>query len=69
MSVEYLLVVFRESRQVRADGNPVGVTNHTLLIPPSEYDITLDGDGYSPASQTVTITGTSIMRPKVVTFT
>lgn len=69
MSVEYLLVVFRESRPVLADGDQVGVTNHTLLIPANEYEITLGGDGYAPTKQDVVVAGTSIMRPKVVSFT
>lgn len=69
MSVEYLLVNFRENRNVLADGDPVGVTNHTILIPANEYTITLGGDGYAPASQDVVVAGTSIMRPKVVVFT
>jgi hypothetical protein len=69
MSVEYLLVVFRESRAVLADGDQVGVTNHTLLLPANEYVITLAGGGYAPDSQDVVVAGTSIMRPKVVSFT
>jgi hypothetical protein len=69
MSVEYLIVTFKESRTVLADGDPVGVTNHTLMIPANQYDITLQGDGYAPPSQSVVIAGTSIMRPKVVAFT
>lgn len=69
MSVEYLLVVFSEKRTVLADGEPVGVTNHVLLMPANEYVITLEGEGYAPASQDVVVAGTSIMRPKVVTFT
>jgi hypothetical protein len=68
MSVEYLLVTYTDDRDVLADGDRVGVTNHTILIPPDEYIITLSGDGYAPANQTVVIAGTSIMRPKVVAF-
>jgi len=69
MSVEYLLVNFREQRNVLADGDVVGVTNHTILIPANEYTITLDGDGYAPKNHDVVVSGTSIMRPKVVIFT
>jgi hypothetical protein len=69
MSMEFLLVTFKESRTVLADGDPVGVTNHVLLIPANEYDITLSGDNYAPPSQTATVMGTSIMRPAVVVFT
>src|SRR5271166_1898376 len=69
MSVEYLLVSFPEDRDVLADGDRVGVTNHTILITANEYTITLGGDGYAPTSQDVVVAGTSIMRPKVITFT
>lgn len=68
MSLEYLLVVYKEDRDVLADGDRVGVTNHTLLLPADEYVITLSGDGYAPPSQSVLVAGTSIMRPKVVSF-
>ena len=69
MSVEYLLVVFKEDRTVLADGDSVGVTNHVLMLPANEYDISLEGDGYAPKSQDVILAGTSIMRPRVVSFT
>jgi hypothetical protein len=69
MSVEYLLVTYKDDRDVLADGDRVGVTNHTILLPADEYIITLSGDGYAPPSQTIVVAGTSIMRPKVVPFT
>jgi hypothetical protein len=69
MSVEYLLVTYTDDRDVLADGDRVGVTNHTILIQANEYIITLSGDGYVPQTQTVVVAGTSIMRPKVVAFT
>ena len=68
MSVEYLLVTFPEDRDVLADGDRVGVTNHTILISANEYVISLSGAEYAPTSQDVVVAGTSIMRPMVVTF-
>src|SRR5271154_1508577 len=68
MSVEYLLVTFPDDRDVLADGDRVGVTNHTILITANEYTITLSGDDYVPTSQDVVVAGTSIMRPLVVVF-
>ncbi|HVM81093.1 MAG TPA: PEGA domain-containing protein [Stellaceae bacterium] len=68
MSIEYLLVVFPEDRTVLADGDSVGVTNHVLMLPANEYEITLSGQGYTPDSQDVILAGTSVMRPRVVTF-
>ena len=69
MSIEYLLVSCPDECAVRADGNAVGFTNHTLILPADEYIITIDGPGYSPASVDVVLSGTSLVRPYVVTFT
>jgi PEGA domain len=69
MSIEYLLVTFSEERAVLADGAGVGFTNHTLMLPADEYSITLSGDGYQPQSQDVALSGTAVMKPKVVAFT
>ena len=74
MSVEFLLVSYskdgsKEDRTVLADGNSVGVTNHILMLPAGAYEISLEGDGYVPKTQNVTLNGTSLMRPKVLTFT
>jgi len=68
MSIEFLLVTFSEKRVVRADGDPVGITNHILMMPADEYEITLEGEGYAPPSRDVVLAGTSIMRPKVIAF-
>jgi len=69
MPVEYLLVVYKQDRDVLANGDRVGVTNHTILLTTDEYIITLSGDGYAPPREDVVLAGTSIMRPKVVVFT
>ena len=68
MSIEYLLVNYVDERDVLADGNPVGLTNHTIMLPTDEYDITLGGSGYAPASLDVVLAGTSVMQPKIVKF-
>ena len=69
MSMEYLLVNCPEQRAVLADGEQVGFTNHTLMLPEDEYSITLDGDGYHPSSQDIVLCGTSLEAPLVVSFT
>ncbi|HTY77554.1 MAG TPA: PEGA domain-containing protein [Candidatus Bathyarchaeia archaeon] len=69
MAIEYLLVTYPEQRAVLADGNGVGFTNHTLMLPTDEYLITLDGTGYQPASQDVALSGTSLVKPMVISFT
>ena len=69
MAIEYLLVTYPESRAVLADGNGVGFTNHTLMLPTDEYLITLDGSGYQPPSQDIALSGTSLVKPMVISFT
>ncbi len=69
MSIEYLLVTYPGECAVRADGNGVGFTNHVLMLPADEYTITIDAPAPTvPTSQDVVLAGTSIMRPKVVSF-
>jgi hypothetical protein len=68
VAVQYLLVKYSDQRTVLADGDKVGITNHTMILPADEYTITLEGSGYSPASQDVVLTATSIMRPMVLVF-
>ena len=69
MAIEYLLVTYPEQRAVLADGDGVGFTNHTLMLPTDEYLITLDGAGYQPPSHDIALSGTSLVRPMVVSFT
>jgi hypothetical protein len=68
MSIQYLLVTYPEQRAVLADGDAVGFTNHTLMLPADEYVITLEGQGYQPSSSDVVLAGTSIVKPLVVAF-
>jgi hypothetical protein len=69
MAIEYLLVTYPEPRAVLADGNGVGFTNHTFMLPTDEYLITLDGAGYQPPSQDIALSGTSLVKPMVIAFT
>jgi len=68
VGVEYLLVVFPEKRAVLADDDEVGFTNHTLMLPANEYTITLTGGGSKPASIDVVLNGTSVVKPRVISF-
>ena len=68
MNLEYLLVTFAGHRTVLADGTPIGVTNHILLLPPGGYDVTLDGAPTTPPDSQIDLLGTSIVRPKTVSF-
>src|SRR6267378_2936498 len=69
MAIEYLLVTYPEQRAVLADGNGVGFTNHTLMLPTDEYLISLEGGGYQPATQDIALSGTSLVKPMVISFT
>jgi hypothetical protein len=68
MAIQFLLVTFPEQRAVLADGEGVGFTNHMLMLPSDEYELTLDGNACVPASQDVVLTGTSMVKPKIVAF-
>jgi hypothetical protein len=69
MGVEFLRVEFPGDRNVLADGNRVGPTNHTLALRgPQEYIISLDGPPTNPPSRDVVLAGTSKDNPKVVRF-
>jgi hypothetical protein len=68
MAIEFLLVTFPDQRAVLADGAGVGFTNHILMLPGDEYEIMLEGNSCAPASQVITLAGTSIIKPMVVAF-
>ncbi len=72
MAIGYLLVTFPEQRAVLAGGNSVGFTDHTFmlpLLPTDKYMITLEGTGYQPPSMDIVLSGTSVTKPLVITFT
>ena len=68
MAIQFLLVTFPEARAVLADGNGVGFTNHILMLPGDEYEISLEGGGCDPATQMIALGGTSLIKPMVVAF-
>jgi hypothetical protein len=68
--MEYIYVEFRETRRVLVDGTECGDTNKTLRVQRGTYTITLSGDpDYLPASQDVTVAGTSNDDPMHIQFT
>ena len=68
MTIQYLLVTFPEQCNVLADGAAVGVTNHVLMLPGDEYEITLSSGNCSPTNQDIALVGTSLVKPMVVAF-
>ena len=62
MSVEYLVVVYKQDRDVLADGDRVGVANHTILLGPDKlfaglrvYNIPVDFDRFLPEQRQLQI--------------
>jgi hypothetical protein len=39
------------------------------MLPTDEYLITLEGGGYQPPSQDIALSGTSLVKPLVISFT
>jgi hypothetical protein len=39
------------------------------MLPTDEYLITLDGGGYQPPNQDIALSGTSLVKPMVISFT
>jgi hypothetical protein len=68
---QFLIAKFDQTpdRTVFANGTPVGVTNHMMLLSAGVFDITLDGSGYTPTTQSITLANTTAHRPAIVVFT
>lgn len=68
---QFLIAKFDQTpdRTVLANGHPIGVTNHMLLLSAGVYDISLSGSDYTPAKQTITLANTTAHRPAIVVFT
>lgn len=67
--MEYLMVLFVESRGVRIDGLVQGWTNVVLQLEAGDHDVTLEPPSdYSPVSQHVVLQNTAALDPCKVTF-
>ncbi len=67
--MEFLLVRFEESREVRVDGNPYGRTNIVLQVEAGEHRITLAPPrNFSPIEQVVLLANTAAVDPCRLTF-
>jgi hypothetical protein len=69
--MEFIRVHFdlHDIRDVLANGNVVGETESELTLPPNFYVITLSGSGYSPASWSGAVSGTTPNHPLSIRFT
>ncbi len=67
--MEYLLVRFSESREVRIDGVPNGKTNIVLDLEAGTHTVTLGPPrNFTPIEQTVLLENTAPLAPCRVTF-
>src|SRR5437660_11831531 len=67
--MEYVFVDFPTKRRVDMDGQPFGVSNHTLACVAGHHTFDLGSPGnYSPVSQNVNVTGTTVTTPLHVLF-
>jgi hypothetical protein len=55
-------------RDVFIDGAPIGVTGDTLKMRRGQYNVSLDGNDYRPASRDIDLANTTPVQPKVVSF-
>jgi len=67
--MEYLLVNFRDERDVVLDGEVGGLTNHLIALSPGTVTISLgEPFDFLPTELTVVVKGTSVLAPFEVTF-
>ena len=67
--MEYLIVKFRETREVRVDGVPHGRTNIILQFEAGVHDVTLGPPwNFSPLEQKVLLLNTAALAPYQVEF-
>jgi hypothetical protein len=67
--MEFLLVRFFEDRDVILDGELGGIANHLITLSAGSVTISLDpSDDVTPREITVSVTGTTPLRPRRVTF-
>jgi hypothetical protein len=68
--MEFLVVVFEESRGVIVDDTPQGDTNVLLELEAGTYTVKLaDPKDYAPDEHLVTLENTTAVNPKEITFT
>ncbi len=67
--MEYLIVLFPETRGVKVDGAIQGKTNVVLQLEAGDHDVTLDlPRDFSPTGQHVVLQNTAPLHPCRITF-
>jgi hypothetical protein len=67
-TLQYMIVIFPETRSVLASGRAVGSTNEIIALPGGRYTITLEGSGFVPSAAEVALVDTTEKDPAVITF-
>ncbi len=69
VGMEYLIVLFPQSREVRVDGVPQGKTNVVLQLEAGVHDVTLAPPrDFSPLEQKVLLQNTAALDPCRIQF-
>ncbi len=67
--MEFLVVRFDESREVRIDGNPYGRTNIVLTVDAGTHRVSLGPPrDFAPAEQLIQLASTAAVDPYRITF-
>ena len=67
--MEYLIVRFPETRRVLIDGVDQGQTKQVIELEAGTYTVSLSPpDGVKPKKRTITLSNTSPIKPKEITF-
>lgn len=67
--MEYLIVLFPETRGVRVDGASQGKTNIVLQLEAGDHDVTLEPPrNFSPVSQHIVLENTAPLDPYRIQF-
>lgn len=69
MAKEYLVALFGRSRRVKVNGEFMGRTNTLIELEPGRYEITLGPpQNFRPDMCRVSLTNTTALRPRIVSF-
>jgi hypothetical protein len=68
--MEFIIVIYPETRGVLIDGTRSGETNETLMVDEGHHEFKLDGnEDYTPLSQEVLVQNTDPDDPMKIFFT
>jgi len=66
---EYFVVEYPEDREILINGRPSGYrTGELVEVRKGTYEISLEGEGFTPATQTLQLSDSHHLEPKVLAF-